>query len=265
MLKIAFLAFLQGVAEFLPISSSGHLVISQHFLGVHIDGLRLDIALHVGTLISIAVFYRAQLGRILMNCLSPRISSIDRREAWLFVLKIFLSSIPAILVYFLLKDYIERFFEDARIVGAFLIFTGIVLITTRFLPKGSKGVSFLKALFMGVAQALALLPGVSRSGMTLASARMSAVEAEKAAEFSFLMSAPLILGALVLEIIKSFGESEASAAAQVSWPMLIFGMIVAAIVGYFSLKILVKALKGKWFWLFGPYCILAGIMTMLFV
>ena len=105
MLKIAFLAFLQGVAEFLPISSSGHLVISQHFLGVHIDGLRLDIALHVGTLISIVVFYRTQLGRILMNCLSPRVSSIDRREAWLFVLKIFISSIPAILVYFLLKEF----------------------------------------------------------------------------------------------------------------------------------------------------------------
>mgnify|MGYP003295066851 CR=1 FL=1 len=101
MLKIAFLAFLQGVAEFLPISSSGHLVISQHFLGINIDGVRLDVCLHAGTLISIFVFYRKTICRLFLRCFSPRAAGAERREAWSFVLKIFLSTAPAVLIYFL--------------------------------------------------------------------------------------------------------------------------------------------------------------------
>lgn len=265
MLKIAFLAFLQGVAEFLPISSSGHLVISQHFLGINIDGVRLDVCLHAGTLISIFVFYRKTICRLFLRCFSPRAAGAERREAWSFVLKIFLSTAPAVLIYFLFEKNIKEFFENAKMVGALLMFTGAVLIGTRYLPRGVKDVGFLRAVLMGLGQAVALLPGVSRSGMTLASARAGGVEPEKAAEFSFLMSAPLIMGALVIELLKSFNETPEEAASQVPWFMLLIGMAIAAVVGYFSLKILVKALKGRWFWIFGPYCLLAGLATVLFV
>ena len=111
---------------------------------------------------------------------------------------------------------------------------------------------------MGVAQAFALLPGVSRSGMTLAAARAGRVSPESAAEFSFLMSAPLILGGVVLEIAKDGVET-----GGMSWGVLLWGTALSAVVGYFSLVLLLKALKGPWFWLFGPYCLLAGLCTVL--
>ncbi|MBQ3747027.1 MAG: undecaprenyl-diphosphate phosphatase, partial [Kiritimatiellae bacterium] len=116
------------------------------------------------------------------------------------------------------------------------------------------------------AQALALLPGVSRSGMTLASARTGRVDAEKAAEFSFLMSAPLIIGGVLLEILKALrGTSAAPAAAEIGWGLTIYGAALAAVVGYFSLAVLLRALKGRWFWLFGPYCLAAGLLTLILV
>ena len=250
MLEVTILAILQGVAEFLPISSSGHLVIGQHFLGVDEPGMRLDLFLHVGTLASIAAFYWATIWRILRN-----------RE-WLYVVKVVVSALPAILVYLCFKDFIDGMFENTRMVGALLMFTGAVLIGTRYLPRGSKDVSLIRALLMGLGQALALLPGVSRSGMTLASARGGRVDAEKAAEFSFLMSAPLIIGGAVLEVAKSGVGSDSG---EIGWGLTIYGAVLSAVVGYFSLKFLVKALKGKWFWLFGPYCIVAGLVTLLLV
>ena len=256
MWEVTVLSVLQGVAEFLPISSSGHLVIGQHFLGVDAPGLRLDVMLHVGTLLSILVFYARTIGRILF--------AFD----WRFMLKILLSTLPAIVIYFLFHDFIDGMFENARMVGALLMFTGAVLIGTRYLPRGAREVTWGRALLMGCGQALALLPGVSRSGMTLASARGGRVDPEKSAEFSFLMSAPLIVGAALLEVLHGLGGSGAESAgetAQVSWGFCVYGALVAAVVGYFSLKILVKSLKSKGFWLFGPYCLAAGLLTLLLV
>ena len=251
MLEVTILAILQGVAEFLPISSSGHLVIGQHLLGMKEPGMRLDLFLHVGTLLSIFIFYWATVWRIVRN-----------RE-WLYALKIAVSAVPAVVVYFCFKDFIDGMFENARMVGALLMFTGAVLIGTRFMPRGNREVGFGRALLMGLGQALALLPGVSRSGMTLASARAGKVDPEKSAEFSFLMSAPLILGGMVLEVLKEMRQIHLRPLDSLGWGDLAVGAAVAAVVGYFSLALLVKALKGKWFWLFGPYCLVAGLLTLL--
>ena len=251
MFEIAILSILQGIAEFLPISSSGHLVICQHLLGVNEPGMRLDVCLHAGTLISIFAFYAKSIGAI-----------FKRREMWHFAIALLFSSIPAVIVYFFFSDEIKGLFENVKMVGALLMFTGAILVGTRYIPRSDKSVSFSRALGMGLGQAIALLPGVSRSGMTLAAARSFGVKPEKAAEFSFLMSTPLIIGAMLLEILRSFDGAEMDAT---PWSHLIAGMAIAAIVGYYSLKILVKALKGKWFWLFGPYCILAGLATLVFV
>lgn len=264
MLEVTILAILQGVAEFLPISSSGHLVIGQHLLGINEPGMRLDVFLHVGTLISIFTFYISVILRLLGGLFVRSATWERRREAWEYAGKVVLSALPAVVVYFCFKDFIDGMFENAKMVGALLMFTGAVLIGTRYLPRGAKGVSFPRALLMGLGQALALLPGVSRSGMTLASARAGRVDPEKSAEFSFLMSAPLIIGAALLEMLKAF-SSEAPAVAEVSWGMTIYGCVLSAVVGYFSLALLLKALKGKWFWVFGPYCLLAGLLTLLLV
>ena len=251
---VTVLSILQGVAEFLPISSSGHLVIGQHLLGLDVPGMRLDLMLHFGTLVSICVFYWRTIWRILS------------KFEWQYVLKIALSALPAVVVYFCFKDFIEGLFENAKMVGALLMFTGAVLIGTRYLPRGNRDVCWVRALLMGCAQALALLPGVSRSGMTLASARGGRVDAEKSAEFSFLMSAPLIIGGVLLEVLKALrGTSAAPAAAEIGWGLTIYGAVLAAVVGYFSLAVLLRALKGRWFWLFGPYCLAAGLLTLILV
>ena len=251
---VTVLSVLQGVAEFLPISSSGHLVIGQHLLGLNEPGMRLDVMLHLGTLISIGAFYWRTILRI-----------VSKFE-WKYVLKVVLSALPAVVVYFLFKDFIEGLFENAKMVGALLMFTGAVLIGTRYLPRGNRDINWVRAFLMGCGQAIALLPGVSRSGMTLASARGGKADPEKSAEFSFLMSAPLIAGAALLEVLKSMrGAAEASSAAEIGWGLTIYGALVAAVVGYFSLKLLVTALKGRWFWLFGPYCLAAGLLTLVLV
>ncbi len=248
MIEVTLLSILQGIAEFLPISSSGHLVLGKSLLGMGDLGMRLDIFLHVGTLVAILVFYWAIVWRIVKNL------------EWGYLLKVVASAVPAGVVGILFQDQLEAAFASPRMVGAALVFTGLVLTATKFLPKGTKDVSFARAILMGVAQAVAILPGVSRSGMTLAAARASGVEAEKSAEFSFLMSAPPIAGAALLQILDA-GDAAAEAV-EVSWGLTIYGCVLAAVVGYFSLKLLLKSLKGRWFWLFGPYCLLAGAATL---
>ena len=252
-LDVTFLAILQGVAEFLPISSSGHLVIGQHVLGVKDAGLQLDVFLHVGTLLSVAMYYRKSLWRI-----------VAERD-FSYLAKIVLSALPAVAVYAIFKEEVESLFNNTKMVGALLMFTGAVLAGTRFLPTGTKGVSFLRALWMGCMQAVALLPGVSRSGMTLAAARSGKVEPSKSAEFSFLMSAPLILGGMFLEVLKMFRAADDVAQDGVGLGLLMWGTLLSAAVGYVSLVALVKALKGRWFWLFGPYCVTAGLLTLCFL
>ena len=250
MLEVTILAILQGIAEFLPISSSGHLVLGQNLLGLGDVGMRLNIFLHLGTLFSIVVFYFSKLAGIAVS------------KDWKYCLKVAVSAIPAVIVYLLFGEFFDSAFSNVNMVGVLLIFTGLMLIGTRFLAHGNKDVNFLRSLIMGLGQAFALLPGVSRSGMTLAAARACGVAPEKSAEFSFLMSAPLIVGASALEIFESCCSNVANSA-EVSWSLAVYGCVISAVVGFFSLKLLVAMLRGKYFWLFGPYCILAGIVTLL--
>lgn len=249
MTDVTLLALLQGIAEFLPVSSSGHLVLGKSLLGMREMGMRLDVFLHVGTLLAVFAFYFSVIRRIVVNL------------EWSYLAKVVLSAVPAGVVGLLFKDQLEEAFASTKMVGGALLFTGTVLTATRFLPKGGKDVSFLRALLMGLAQAVAILPGVSRSGMTLAAARAAKVDAEKSAEFSFLMSAPPIAGAALLELLKSLKATDG--AAEVGWGLTLYGGLVAAVVGYVSLKLLVESLKGRWFWLFGPYCLAAGTATLL--
>ena len=254
MFETTILAILQGIAEFLPISSSGHLVLGKALLGVDEPGIRLDVFLHVGTLFAIAAFYWKVIWRIL------------REYDWKYVAKIVVSAIPAGIVGILFKDQLEEFFSSPHAVGAALLFTGVVLLATKVLPKGDRQVSFWSALVMGVAQAVAILPGVSRSGMTIAAAKASKVEPAKAAEFSFLMSAPPIAGAALLEVLKAMkNHCPECPSTETAWPLVIYGGALAAVVGYFSLAVLLRTLKSDRFWLFGPYCLLAGGVTLILI
>ena len=240
MLEVTILSVLQGIAEFLPISSSGHLVLGKSLLGLGDVGIRLDIFLHVGTLFAVCAFYWRIIRRIALGAFG--LGGESPREAWLYCVKIVVSAVPAAVVGILLKDRIEEAFASPKLVGAALVFTGLVLTTTRFLSRGKDG--------------------VSRSGMTLAAARASKVDPEKAAEFSFLMSVPPIAGAALLEIVDALKES-APAVAEVSWGLTIYGAALAAVVGYFALALLLRSLRSDKFWLFGLYCVVAGVVAII--
>ena len=259
---VTILAVLQGVAAFLPISSSGHLVIGQQLLGMNPPGMRLEVFLHVGTLASIFVFYCRPIASIFLGLFAS--DAARRREAWNYAAKIILSALPAVAIYFSFKESIDNLFENARMVGALLMFTGAVLAGTRFLPHGQRPVGYLRAFLMGCGQAVAILPGVSRSGMTLASARAGRVAPEAAAEFSFLMSAPLIAGDALLHIWKAIKATPEELVGESSWGVVAWGAVLAAVVGYFSLALLLRALRGRGFWLFGPYCFTAGLLVVCF-
>ncbi len=262
MIEVFTLSVLQGVAEFLPISSSGHLVLGKSLMGLGETGIRLDVFLHVGTLAAVFAFYWFVVWRLVRDAFG---GGAGARESWSYALKVVLSAVPAGAVGILLGEQVEAAFSSPKVVGAGLVLTGVILTATRFLPRGRGDVSFAKAVLMGLAQALAILPGISRSGMTLAAARASGVEAEKSAEFSFLMSAPPIAGAALLEVLKALKTPAAAAAAapEVGWGLCVAGAVLSALVGFYSLKFLLRSLKSDKFWLFGPYAFLAGVVTLI--
>ncbi|MEI6647595.1 MAG: undecaprenyl-diphosphate phosphatase [bacterium] len=255
--QIILLAILQGIAEFLPISSSGHLVLGQAVMGLKTQGVTLEVALHVGTLLSTLVFYRKEIFAILKGIFT------GCRDSYQLAMQIVVSALPAVFFYLLFKDRIESTFESPAIVGIALMFTGCILLALRWIPAQEKGLSLWRALFIGIAQAIAVLPGVSRSGMTISAARMSGVSAEKSAEFSFLASIPLIAGAALKKLLDSFSEAPVQGAGALSPLLLVTGICISAIVGYFALSLLVRILRGRYFWCFGIYCLIAGCCTIL--
>jgi undecaprenyl-diphosphatase len=256
--SVILLAILQGIAEFLPISSSGHLVLGQAVLGLKTPGLTLEVALHVGTLISTLIYYRNEISTIIMGVF------VGCRESYQLAIQVVVSSLPAIFFYLLFKHRIDSTFESPKIVGIALLFTGCVLLALRWIPVQEKGVTLWRALFIGIAQAIAVLPGVSRSGMTIAAARLSGVSAGKSAEFSFLASMPLIAGAAAKKLMDSFSEVPVPGTVTLSPVLLMMGIVISAIVGYFALSLLIRILRGRYFWCFGIYCLIVGCLTIFF-
>lgn len=260
MFEVTVLAVLQGVAEFLPVSSSGHLVLGKSLLGLGDTGMRLDVFLHLGTLLAVVCFYFRVIGRIISGITG---GGASRRESWAYVGKIALSAVPVCAMALLMHNTLGAAFSSTKAVGAALAFTGAVLIATRFLPRGNGSVSFFKAVLMGLAQAVAVFPGVSRSGMTLAAAKAAGVDSAKAAEFSFLMSVPPIAGAALLEVMEGL-RSVSPAAEEVPWGLTLYGAALAAAVGWVSLAVLLKMLRGNSFWMFGVYCLAVSAAVLAF-
>jgi undecaprenyl-diphosphatase len=255
-IDVMLLAVLQGIAEFLPISSSGHLVLAQSLLQINTPGMRLEVVLHLGTMLSIMAYYRRSLMTLLAGAWR------GDRASWATAAHIAVSAIPAAFFYFLCHDKVDAFYEDPRAVGGFLLFTGVVLCALRWIPCGDGPVTGPRALLVGIAQALAVLPGVSRSGMTIAAARMAGIAPGASAEFSFLMCLPLLAGAALLDMLGLTAKPGTNALSP--W-LLLAGAAVSAVVGYAALALLVRALRGGRFWLFGIYCVAAGVVTLLFV
>lgn len=255
-IKVAVLAVLQGVTEILPVSSSGHLVLGKTLLNLQSPGSLLEAVLHGGTLLAIVAYYRVRLMELIVDFFQGFGSA--RRD----VLALVLGCIPAAVAGVLFEDRIDAAFDSPRLVGFCLMGTGVILLLPKLLAPISRPghVSIRQALVVGIAQILALLPGVSRSGTTITAGRLAGAEGRESAQFSFLMAIPLLAGALGLSLLKVHKSGIAPA---VSTGNMILGVAIAAVVGYLSMIALNRLLASNRLWWFGPYCLLAGLVTVI--
>ncbi|MEQ9408779.1 MAG: undecaprenyl-diphosphate phosphatase [Fuerstiella sp.] len=253
-LHAVILGLVQGVAEFLPISSSGHLVIADAVLREYggmsapKENATMEISLHFGTLLSILVVYR----RDLLNLLS------DRR----LMLMICIATVPVGVVGLLLKSYVDAAFTKPILAGCALLVTAMVLLLGRHLQKPGRPLSemtFGSAVLIGLFQAVAIIPGISRSGSTIAAGMVSGLDRENAARFSFLIAIPAIGGASLVQM-KDFVTGEESLSGS-PWPLLL-GTSVAFVVGIVALRWLIRLLAADRLHVFAIYCVIVGGLTV---
>lgn len=296
------LGLVQGLTEFFPVSSSGHLVIGQELLGLKIPGILFDVLVHVGTLVSVVVVYRNKLWQLTRGAFGR-----TEENAWPYILKLGLATLPAVVIGLTLKDYFEARFDDPVFAGTMILVTGCLVWSSRWaigirkfgilelLPLIVAAVlaflagtvvpflavaalqlvlmaisrvtgpkqrhmepTWLGALLMGFGQALAIFPGISRSGTTVLTGLWRRIDPVAAAEFSFLMSIPAILGAAVLQVPDALKEP-----LPVSTQALVFGFLAAAIAGIVAISFFVALLKRQNFHVFAYYCwIAAGVFLL---
>ena len=260
------LGIIQGLTEFLPVSSSGHLVLGQYFFGIREPQLFFNIMLHVGTLGAIiAVFWR-DIWDILTSLFGfepkPRNDpsyTITKKYGRKFALLIIIGSIPTGIMAFILKKFIEDLFANPLFASCMLLITGGILwLSGRIrIYNTIKGhLNFVNALIIGTAQGIAILPGISRSGATISTAIVRGIQQNEAARYSLLLSVPAILGALLLDLKDTSG---------IDLPMsvIIAGTIAAFLVGYLAIRFLLRVLKSGNFSKFAYYCWAAGIISIL--
>ena len=257
MLAAIIWGLVQGLTEFLPISSSGHLVIVPAFLeefGMDISqpSLAVSAALHLGTLVAVLIYFRADLAK----ALHFRTDTEGRK----IVILVAIGTVPA-LVGFPLKDTVEGIQENVTTVGVALIATGVILVLGQMLAKGARRLidgRIPDAVAVGIAQAFALIPGISRSGITISTGNARGFDPSEAARFSFLLGIPVIAGAGLLSISDLFEEN-------VIWSEILVGMVVAAISGYAAIALLLSAIKKVGLMPFAVYCFLVGGLTVAFL
>jgi undecaprenyl-diphosphatase len=249
------LGIVQGATEFLPVSSSGHLVIVQALLGVTIPGVFFEIAVHVATLISVLVVYRHRVSGLATGVVA------GDRDALRYVALIGVATIPAGLLGVFAKDPIEALFDVPAAPGIALLVTGAFLWTSRWaLPKAkNEHFGWGVALLIGMAQACALVPGISRAGATVVAALWLGTQAREAAAFSFLMSVPVIAGAAVLQI------PELQSGVGMGVGPLVVGAVAAAITGVLAIRTFVAVLARESFHFFAPYCWAVGSGYLVFL
>ncbi len=247
-LQVVFLGIVQGIAEFLPISSSGHLVLVEALFGMHHESLALNVALHVGTLLSISLVYRHQILALLHQ---PRL-----------LLAIVVATIPIVIVGLCLHDELKQTFSSPLIAGCCLLVTASLLWSTQRIDRGEKSleeISLRDALIVGLFQTIAPLPGISRSGVTIVGGLVAGLSRRTAADFSFLIALPAIGGAATLESLEMLQTGTNS---RELWQMAI-GAGVAFVVGVVALRWLLSVVAARKLHLFAGYCAVVGTLAII--
>lgn len=254
-LQTTLLAVIQGLTEFLPVSSSGHLVLTQYLLSAREGDVFFDVVLHCGTLGSVLLYYRRELLRLLR---------FDAAARW-YILSLIIGTIPAVIFGLLAKEWIEGLFHSPVAAGSGLLVTAAALFSTRWSRQGAAqegeweptAIAPWRALAIGLAQSFAILPGISRSGMTITTSLWIGLAKREAARFSFLLSIPAIGGALVLQV----AEGVVVPAGQLA--ILLSAAVVAFLVGLVALRWTALAVVQAHFWKFSIYCLLLGALTLI--
>jgi undecaprenyl-diphosphatase len=245
LLQALLLGFIQGFTEFLPISSSGHLVIAQYWLGYRDPLLVMDTVLHLGTLMAVLIFF------------FPTFKKLTRHT----VLVTFLGTIPAVIAGVFISAYAEPIFSSLIVVGFGLLVTATLLLMSKYLPVGFTKfaqISFKQAVFIGLVQAIAIIPGISRSGSTIVAGLGAGLTSAAAFTYSFYLAIPAIGGAFILQLPKIVKLSPAD------YLPLIVGFAAAVLGGLISINILKYVLTSKKLYYFGYYCLAVGAITLLY-
>jgi undecaprenyl-diphosphatase len=251
------LGLIQGLTEFLPVSSSGHIELGKALMGINPDNsLIFTITVHGATVLSTIIVFRKDLWEIILGLLKFKWNSETD-----YTLKLIVSMIPAVLVGVFLEDQLDKLFQgNVLLVGVFLLVTALLLALTYYAPKKIKSINYPKALLIGVAQAIAVLPGISRSGATIASGLLLGIDKEKITRFSFLMVLLPIIGKNILEIFNG-GLSSNSAVDPMA---LIVGFLAAFASGLVACKLMIGIVKKGKLIYFAAYCLLIGLVAILF-
>ncbi|MBU1170291.1 MAG: undecaprenyl-diphosphate phosphatase [Proteobacteria bacterium] len=262
------LGIVQGLTEFLPISSSGHLVIVQNLFGLKEAELVFDVCLHVGTILAVLFYFRRDLAamisalvRVGAKYLKKEISLSDawKDQQIKMAILIIVGTLPTMVIGLAFKQIAETLFSSVRLVGAALMVTGLILWMTRKIlarEPAMDSFSLKKGLIIGVIQGLSITPGISRSGSTIAAGLFLGLDRELAARFSFLLSIPAICGAAILSLKDINGTGGQDVV------VLLSGMLVACLSGYLSLSFLVYIVKKGRLFVFAPYCWLVGMAAI---
>ncbi len=264
--KAVILGIIQGLTEFLPISSSGHLVLFQQLFGLNEPDLFFDISLHIGTLFAVLIVFRNEIIQLLMwifNFLRGKYTFMQAKKSddFNFIIMLLCGSVPTAIIGLMINKYADIFYSSILLVGFMLIITGIILQRTKNIKAGvtdDKSKRTLKnAFIIGTIQGFAVIPGISRSGSTIATALFLGMSKKFAARYSFLLSVIAIVGAEFLTILKSTGNH------SFTEPYILYGITASFISGYIALKLLITMLdKGK-FYLFAPYCFIVGVIAII--
>ena len=262
------LGIVQGLTEFLPVSSTGHLIIFQHLFGLDEPQLFFDICVHLGTLMAVLIVFWKDV-RQLLRSLRRLLWSIFVKDAhfehifenseYKMLLLIFFGFFPTALLGVVFHEVGQQFFSSILVVGFMLIITGLLLWTTRRVKQEGGGLecfSIRTALIIGLVQGMAIMPGISRSGSTIAAALFLGLSRELASKYSFLLAIPAILGAGILSLHGMFNHP-----VEVNKAVLL-GSATSFIVGYFALILLLRMVKKGRLYLFAPYCWVAGIAAL---
>lgn len=251
LLEIVILAVIQGLTEWLPISSSGHLVITQKYLGLNLP-LIFSLMLHTGTVIVVLVAFRKDIVDIVKALINRDFETEEGRMALLLAF----GSVPIALIGFILHDLFESLYNNLLAVGLALLTTGIILFLSEK-RKSNRKLGIKDSLIIGAAQAIALIPGVSRSGVTVATGLLRKIDKPTALKYSFLLSVPAIIGATVF-------EARELVVGNVDLIPLLLGAIISMIVGFASLKLVQKIVMIEKFHVFAYYCWTVGLALVIF-